>query len=206
MQFYREVSTLFPLKLKSETFICKLELSVILMKRSFLLLFLLLSSFVRAHEYFFSFAELEYKEMEGRLEATISVTSHDLEQYLQKKKLIKCELTAALKDSVTFLLISNELNNHFFVDLDPYGQNSTMDGVEFIRFTLDGYEDEYTGTIRFYLHANVNHPISATFGITFNLLMDAFKEQQNKLTFLFREEKSTFVFLQNNQKQFIDLD
>jgi len=175
------------------------------MKRRFLLLFLLISSFVQAHETFFAFAELEYKELQGRLEATISVTSHDLEQYLQKKQLIKGELTAALKDSVTYILISNELNNHFFVDLDPFGQNSTMDGVEFIRFALDGYEEERTGTIRFYMHASVNHPISNTFGITFNLLMDAFTEQQNKLTFLFREKKSTFVFLQNNQKQFIDL-
>ena len=175
------------------------------MKHSFLLLFLLLSSYSRAHESFFAFAELEYKEMQGRLEATISATAHDLERYLQQKELISGDLAKALKDSSSFQTISNELNSHFFVDLDPFGQNSTMDGVEFIRFTLDGFEEERNGTIRFYMHAAVNHPISATFGITFNLLMDAHTEQQNKLTFLFREKKSTFVFLQNNQKQFIDL-
>jgi hypothetical protein len=176
------------------------------MKRRFLLIFLLMSSFVRAHETFFAFAELEYKELNGRLEATISATAHDLEHYLQQKQVITGNLVSALKDSAKLLLISNELNNHFFVDLDPFGQNSTMDGVEFIRFSLDGFEEERTGTIRFFMHAAVNHPISATFGITFNLLMDAHAEQQNKLTFLFREKKSTFVFLQNNQKQFIDLN
>jgi len=175
------------------------------MKHLFLILFLSLGTFVRAHESFFAFAELEYKELQGRLEATLSVTTHDLEQYLQKKQTIKNSLSTALKDSASLTLIENELNSHFFVDLDPFGQNSTMDGVEFIRFSLDGFEEERNGTIRFYMHTALNHPISETLGITFNLLMDSHSEQQNKLTFLFREKKSTFVFLQTNQKQFIDL-
>jgi hypothetical protein len=55
------------------------------------------------------------------------------------------------------------------------------------------------------MHAPLNHTISGAFGITFNLLMDSFPEQQNKLTFHFREKKSTFVFLESNQKQLIDL-
>jgi hypothetical protein len=189
----------------SETFICKLELSVWLMKCNFLLVFLFLSFFSQAHESFFAFAELEYKDKQGRLEATISATAHDLERYLQQRNVISEDLAKALKDSSSYVAINNELNSHFFVDLDPFGQNSTMDGVEFIRFSLDGYEEEHSGTIRFFMHAAVNHPISARFGITFNLLMDAHSEQQNKLTFLFREKKSTFVFLQKNQKQFIDL-
>jgi hypothetical protein len=175
------------------------------MKKIILFFFLLvISAGLRAHPSFFGFAELEYNEMHGQFEATISVTSHDFEQYLQKKQIIKGELSKALKDSSILEFISNELNSHFFVDLDPFGQNSTMDGVEFIRFALDGYEEERTGTIRFYLHAPLNHSVSGTFGITFNLLMDEFPEQQNKLTFKFREKKTTFVFLQTNQKQIID--
>ena len=176
------------------------------MKRGILLLFLLLTYSLRAHESFFAFAELEYKELNGRLELTISLTCHDFEHYLQQKKIITGGLSKALKDSTVLQTISNELNNHFFIDFDPSGQNSTMDGVEFLRFTMDGYEEERTGTIRFYMHSRLNHNIAGTFGVTFDILMDAHSQQQNKLIFLYREKKSTFVFLQNNRKQLIDLN
>jgi hypothetical protein len=175
------------------------------MKQAILVFLLFFSSLSHAHDSFFAFAELEYKELQGKMEATISATAHDLEHYLQNKQLIKGELNDALKDSATLVLVSNELNNHFFVDLDPFGQNSTMDGVEFIQFHVDGFEIELNGMVRFYLSTKLSRPLTETIGITFNLLMDTHVEQQNKMTFLFREKKSTFVFLQNNQKQLIDL-
>jgi hypothetical protein len=175
------------------------------MKQAILILLLFFSSLSYAHDSFFAFAELEYKELQGKMEATISVTGHDLEHYLQEKKLISGEIENALKDSVLHQKIQEVLNSHFYIDLDPFGQNSTMDGVEMLQFDLDGYEFERTGTLRLFMTSQLSRPIEQTFGVTFNLLMDTHVEQQNKMTFLFREKKSTFVFLKNNQKQLIDL-
>jgi hypothetical protein len=175
------------------------------MKIVSLILLSFISVSIYAHDTFFAFAELEYKEMQGQLEASISVTAHDFETYLQKKGIIKTGLSRALKDSTLLKAIEQVLNEHFFVDLDPNGENSSMDGVEFILFTLEGYEEERNGTLRFYMHAPLKHLLSNGFMVTFNLLMDQHSEQQNKLTFQFREKKSTFVFLQNTQKQIVDL-
>jgi hypothetical protein len=173
--------------------------------RLILFLFLLTCSKATAHDTFFAFAEMEYNEISGKMEATVSVTAHDLEKYYQKEGKIKGELSKELLDSSVFRFIESELNKHFYLDLDPFGENSTMDGVEMVNFRLEGFEFELNGLVRFYLSCDLSRPIESTFGITFNLLMDTNAEQQNKLTFIHREKKATFVFLQTNQKQFIDI-
>lgn len=172
-----------------------------------LLFILFLGAFVNshAHETYFSFAEMEYNELSGKMEATLTATAHDLEKYYQKDGKIKGELSKALLDSSVFKMFESELNNHFYIDLDPFGQNSTMDGAEMVNFQLEGFEFELTGLVRFYLSCHLSRPIENTFGITYNLLMDTYPEQQNKLTFIHREKRATFVFLQTNQKQFIDI-
>ena len=38
-----------------------------------------------AHEYFFSFAEMEYNDITRKFEITISLTTHDLEKIYEKK-------------------------------------------------------------------------------------------------------------------------
>lgn len=173
--------------------------------RALLVFFWMLSSKVSAHESFFAFAELEYNEMTNKLEATLSVTAHDLEKYFQKSGKIKGELSKAMMDSTVFKFVENELNKHFYLELDPFGQNSSMDGIEMLYFQLEGFEFELNGTLRFYLSSSISRPIETTFGVTFNLLMDTYSEQQNKLTFIQREKRTTFVFLQTNQKQLIDI-
>jgi hypothetical protein len=174
------------------------------MKKALFLLLLLCSSVSYSHEYFFAFTEIEYDEMNGRIEATVSLTCHDYELYLQRNNVIKSDLRSCSKDSVRFSAIENDLNSHFQINLNPFVDNSVMDGVELIYFQLDGMEVLLNGTVQFYLSANVKRPLES-FEMKFDTLMDENPEQQNKVTFIFRGKKSTYIFQPSKRTQIIDL-
>jgi hypothetical protein len=174
--------------------------------KSFILIFLLLiSSLSNAHDYFFAFAEVEYNELNGEIETTISMTSHDFERYLQKKKLIQTNLNACVNDSVSMQNIEIELNKHFNINMNPGIENSILDGNESFNLKLDGFEIQLTGIVQFYLSSTIFRPLKH-FKITFDLLMDEYPEQQNKLTFIYRNQKKTVVFIPSMRSQIIDLD
>ena len=172
------------------------------MKNFLFIFFILISSASIAHDYFFAFAEVEYNEMNGQVETTISMTSHDFERYLQRKKLIKTNLKSCINDSFSMHNIEIELNKHF--NLNPEFENSILDGNESFDLKLDGFEIQLTGIVQFYLSSTIPNPINL-FKITFDLLMDEYPEQQNKLTFIFRNEKKTVVFIPTMRSQIIEL-
>ena len=174
------------------------------MKNFLFILFFLTSSISNAHDYFFAFAEVEYNEMNGKIESTISMTSHDFERYLQKQKLIQTNLNSCLNDSISMQNIEIELNKHFNVNMNSGIENSILDGNESINFRLEGFEIQLTGIVQFYLSSTIYRP-KAHLEITFDLLMDEYPEQQNKLTFIFRNQKKTVVFIPSMRSQIIDL-
>jgi hypothetical protein len=162
------------------------------MKHIFFVFFFFVTSVTYAHEYFFAFAEVEYDEYNARVEATVVMTAHDFESYLKKEKIITKELSFYKNDSVVMKRVENEISKHFSIQ-------STSVGT----FTLEGFEIALTGMIQVYLTA----PILSTptgLEIQFDLLMDEFKEQQNKLTFIYRDQKTSYVYLQNKRSQHID--
>ena len=49
-------------------------------------LFIICNSFASmAHEYFFSFAEMEYNDVTRKFEITITATTHDIEKLYEKR-------------------------------------------------------------------------------------------------------------------------
>lgn len=153
--------------------------------RKYILLFIsmivLLES--HAHEFYFAFAEVSYDELTERIEATIILTSHDLEKSLTiSGNNIRLSSDKVL-DSVAISTIEKELNKGFY--LQSGGVNSYL--------KLDGYETLLNGTTQFYLSGIFRKNEGST--IHFPLLMDVFPDQQNKLTWIFRGEKETYVFL-----------
>lgn len=168
----------------------------------FIAFFSVFSSF--GHEYFFAFAEVEYDELNGRLEATLIVTTHDFEKYLQKNKIIEHDLSRYKTDTTTIQFIENEINKHFHLNLNPGLENSITEGAELFHFKLEGYEIQLTGTVEFYLSYELNRPLEI-FEVLFDLLMNEYPQQQNKLTFSYRGTKKTYVFLSNKRTQLIDL-
>jgi hypothetical protein len=59
------------------------------------------------------------------------------------------------------------------------------------------------GTTNVYLSCPLNG--NSPTGVFFDLLMDFYPQQQNKMTFIHRESKSSYVFLPYSRKQEIIL-
>ena len=149
-----------------------------------------------SHDYFFAFAEVEYKKTQGNIEATLIVTTHDFEQFLHQEGWSAKDLSSSQNDSLSVLFIEEKINDHFQVTTDIHKS---------LKMQLIGYETQLIGTTQFYLSAQVE-PIQLI-DFKFDLLMDLFPQQQNKLHFIHkdRDVKTTLEFLPSKKIQSIDL-
>lgn len=158
------------------------------MKKAFLvlLIFMCLGNFSYAHNYFFSFAEVEYNEFCGCFESSITFTTHDFEQLLSKKNILNKNLESTLNDYQLKQNIETIINEGFQITSEN----------KIVEFQLDGNEIGLNGLTTFFLSSK---PIKLSSVILFqyNLLMNEVAEQQNKLTFIFRGEKTTMNFIAN---------
>lgn len=164
------------------------------MKNILLILFCGLQSLAFSHDFYFAFAELEYNEISQRFESTVSVSSHDLER-------IFFENEWSIDD------LENTSNNENFSEISQWllDQYSLTSNEQKINLQIIGCEIELTGMIYFYLQSDPTE-IHDHFSVKFNLLMDDFPEQQNKLTFYYRDQTITKSFLQNAFVQEIKLE
>jgi hypothetical protein len=78
-------------------------------------------------------------------------------------------------------------------------------GNKNVEFHLEGNEITLNGLTTFYLSSK---PIDLSTEIlfTYTLLMNEFPEEQNKLTFIFRGEKTTMNFITNQFTHSIKLE
>ena len=152
------------------------------------------SSLANAHDYYFAFAEVEYDELNGKIEATITLTTHDFEKSLREKG-NPIFLSKAIDDSVQFNLVKQHLLKGFSVSLDS----------QEVSFQLDGIEVMLNGATNFYISSTVPTSSSKDLEIYFGLLMDTFPEQQNKATLLYRGGKTIHIFLPQLKSQKIIL-
>ncbi len=153
-------------------------------------LFAFFSPTLRAHDTYFAFAEVEYNDLNGTLEATLTVSTHDLELVLTEKNLLHGALTSAHMDSTLRASIEHFINTSFHL--------APLNGSSFY-WTLEEIENTLVGSTNFYLSAKVNEQLTGL-EVHFGLFMDRYTAQQNKLTFIYRERKTTRVFL-NNKRQ-----
>lgn len=171
------------------------------MKKVLFICCILFATLSHAHETFFAYAEVEYDDMNGRIEATISMTSHDLEKYLQEKKIITKGLSVSLEDSTLRKSISNEVLNHFIMSSGSTREDY-IDINAFMNF--DGFELFLNGKVEFYYSIKLDQALTSI-RVTFDLFMDEFPEQQNKLLLIYRNKKRDFVFLPATKTQYIEL-
>jgi hypothetical protein len=159
----------------------------------FLLVLLVLScsGVAKAHDFFFAFAEMELNEVSSRFEITLTATTHDVERALIQDGLNRGDVKWNSSDTVFTRLLENKINRHFSISVDGKDQKS--------RLILEGVENELTGTTRFYLSCPLPIVGFASFTVLFDFLMDTFPEQQNKLTFIYREQKQTVSFLPSHK-------
>lgn len=167
-----------------------------MINKSIIIIFLVfLGNFSFAHNYYFSFAEVEYNDFCGCFESSITVTTHDFEQVLRKKNLLNKNLETSLTDDKLKQGIEELINEGL--------QIST--GDKKVALHLEGNDIGINGLTTFYLSSK---PIDLFDEIIFqyDLLMNEFPDEQNKLTFIFRGEKTTLNFIANQFTHSIKLE
>ncbi len=171
-------------------------------KLVFIFLISCFASELNAHEFYFSFAEVEYNEVSGKLEVSLSATAHDFDLYLEKKGVDVNPLESCGTDSLSLKLLEQEINSHLIFESTQ--ENTITQGTEMIWLKLEGIEVLLNGIVYFYMSASVNQ-IPEELKIKFNLLMSVFSDQQNKMTFKYREQKYDLIFLKQEPSQTIKL-
>jgi len=163
-------------------------------KYSILFFSILFSLNLSAHPFYFSYAEIEYNEFCNCFEGFISLSSHDFEELLNEEKNIKTNISKAMNDSLLKKEISEILNSGL----------SFSAGRQEIRIQLEGYESEMNGLTRFYFKTQP-FKNSEEILVEYDLFMEKYKEQQNKLTIIQRDNKETFDFLIQEKTKLIKI-
>ena len=150
---------------------------------------------LNAHPFYFSYTEIEYNEFCNCFEGFISLSSHDFEELLNEEKNTKTSISKAMNDSLLKMEISEILNSGL----------SFSAGRQEIRIQLEGYESEMNGLTRFYFKTQPFRN-SEEIIVEYDLFMEKYKEQQNKLTLIQRNKKQTFDFLIQEKTKLITIE
>jgi len=162
-----------------------------------LLTLLLLSSIqLSAHEYFFAFAEVEYNDISQKIEATLSISTHDLEKAMRKQHADNADVF----DDLSVLKKNSEEERHLEAFLLKHFKISSENPC-FLK--MIGFEVQLNGLTYFYFESTsfqLEHKIT----FTFDLLMNENELQQNKITFLYQGRSYTRPFLLGETTQIIN--
>lgn len=161
------------------------------MFRLFFVLFLLFQSlYGLSHDFYFSFAEVELDEFNGKIEVTLTATTHDIEKELRIEKSPIQQISGNENDSTFRSLLENKINSGLIIQLN--GTQPTL--------KLEGIEVMLNGVTNLYLSGDLPETINQL-DVYFGFLMKTFPDQQNKMTLVYRGKKKTFVFLPTMTKQ-----
>lgn len=166
------------------------------MNSKILLIFLLtLFGFeAKAHEYYFAFAEMEYKEQEQKIELTLIFSSHDLQTVWLRENIISKGFHGLQNTAQSIYQDMDRME----VELRKEFQISNEG--KHIELKLDGFHLTENGMVEFYLSAE-KVVLENEFEVHFSTLMKEFPQQQNKITYRNKANKQTAVFLQQQQTQ-----
>lgn len=146
------------------------------------------------HEYFFGFAEMQYNEESQKIEVSVAVTGHDFEQYLNEKEINIPPLEECVDQTLHLNKIEKEIRSGFQVKVNDQD----------LHFDLVGMEVNKKDQAIFYLTSRqMNRPENLV--IRFDLLMNYFTKQQNKLTVFKDGKKEFYSFLNTRPERTIDL-
>ncbi len=167
------------------------------MKAKLLFLFISIASCTYAHDYFFAFAEVEYNDVSQRIEATLIVSTHDLESALRREhpsfQSSFNDISTITKENKANKIIEQYLLEHFKIS-----SNSNCS------LTMIGFEVQLNGLTNFYFESSP-FQLEKKIVFTFDLLMNQFELQQNKVTFLYQGKTYTRPFLKEETVQIINL-
>lgn len=165
------------------------------MKTLLVIFLFFLQSVAFGHDYFFAFSEVEYNHFRQKFEVTIVVSGHDLD-YVWRDSVLNSDMISDLRvDSEEFRRVEEFINKGF--------QMKTR--KDRINLRIIGIESLLNGVVNFYLESS-EVPLPKELHVHFDLLMDEFPQQQNKMTFYVGEQTYTKAFLQNERKHTLKLE
>lgn len=145
------------------------------------------------HKYYFSFGELEYDDAKQRFEISITVTGHDLENYIKHKNISIPPFEECVESPVHLKKIEEVLQEGFKL--------STND--KNILLKLIGMEVNTKDQATFYMvSSKIEKPKSIK--VNYSLLMEYFDEQQNKLTIYTDSGKEYLTFLKHKHQRIFE--
>lgn len=148
-----------------------------------------------AHEFYFAYAEIEINEMNNRLEATFVVTTHDLEKVLRDNYAYDVKISGNENNLALIDSIRKVINKGFSLNGKVFQSNLKIDGIE---VQLNGITNIFCSQEVLKIDSDMN--------VKFDLMMDTFESQQNKITLMYRGKKSSLVFIPTMKSQIIKLD
>lgn len=170
------------------------RITVYMRKIGLLLLFACFSTFAGAHEYFFAFAEVSYNDKDEVLEATIISSAHETEDALNLSGIEIKELEDHYNDTEMKAKLEKFVLSGFSMTQDS----------KLINFKLIGFEVDKRGMVNFYFKSE-KASAPTPYSVTFDLLMDQFPDQQNKIVFTRDKKTTTAVFYVNKRTEIIKL-
>ncbi|MFT5778985.1 MAG: hypothetical protein ACI837_001942 [Crocinitomicaceae bacterium] len=170
-------------------------LGTLKMKGILLIAFCVIQTMVFGHDYFFAFAEVEYDDITQQFESTLVISSHDLEKVLREKNVSIDSIPGMDENSQLYKELQSIISAHFHISSGE--QNSS--------FKIVGAELLFSGVVEIYMEST---PIAleASLEISFDLLMQKYPEQQNKLTLYYRSQSYTATFMRDHKTQQILLE
>jgi hypothetical protein len=165
---------------------------------------LLSSSISWGHQYFFAFAEVEYNEMGQKFEGSIVATAHDLELTLMNGYGLKNKLENIAPNSPDLKIMENYLNRFLTLQYGCSLDSNAVDAYCTADWTIESFQLMKNGNIELYFSAPAKH-VYTLIQVDFRFLMDAFPEQQNKLTFIYRTDRETLSFTKAQSQQYFPL-
>lgn len=148
-----------------------------------------------AHEYYFAFGEVEYNESTRKLEITLEVSAHDLEFDMKRSGVI---LDKHIENQIQNPAFKKQLESHLLSGFSISANDSPVE------LKLVGFDVLPTGLLYVYMESEALE-LMKSLVFKFDLLMESFPNQQNKITFIRNTRKQTAVFLPTKRTEVITL-
>lgn len=152
-----------------------------------------LSFYTSAHDYYFSFTEIEIDTVENRLEISIKMSAHDVEHYFESKDCNE-KIETFQYNSDCFELFKSWINSKFRIIAND----------AFVKLDFVGHVVKTNDDLIFYFKSDFNLPKTCTFTIQNSLLFDFFPAQQNKVYFKINDWSQTKMLTREQPKMIFD--
>lgn len=153
----------------------------------------MMSSFA-LHEYFFGFAEMEFNEKDQKFEISIQTTAHDFEHHMEHMGVALGHIEKLNIEDSLFQLALAEVNKGF---------SMSKDGKS-LELTCIGFEVNLKDELFFYLQSETTDK-KGSWDIEFDLMMNSYPKQQNKLNYVENGKKTALTFLFSNKERTLEI-